>query len=265
MERERRSAVPVQMLADPPRSLAQRRDVRRVALFGRDLFEILSDESEELAEAGVAGTKVAEKFAVDGFGHSARVAPGDRSTCPIVGAEAPPSGFRKARRVTPEWSRRSYPARSRETALGAGPTKMSRRFGRYGLPYLPSVTASAAPPVARRGMARDGSPERASRSLGALALSRAPRGARVSTRRKENPNMLEITEKALVSRINRKLAHEGQAGEGLRKSRSSRARDDLGDFYVLDFSTNVVTEKDVDPERLGRKLGVLKPGEAVKS
>jgi len=37
----------------------------------------------------------------------------------------------------------------------------------------------------------------------------------------------------------------------------------LGDYYLLDWRTNAVHAKDVDPEELGRKLGVLRVWERV--
>jgi hypothetical protein len=69
-----------------------------------------------------------------------------------------------------------------------------------------------------------------------------------------------ITTRALVQRINRAL---GKRDEVLKITRGERARSDLGDFYVLDVSMNAVVSKDVDPEELGRKLGVLKEWERV--
>lgn len=70
-----------------------------------------------------------------------------------------------------------------------------------------------------------------------------------------------ITEKALLARINRKLSAEG---EQLRKSRGARCILDLGEFYVRDFSMNFVSETHVDPEALGRDIGVLKHYETVR-
>lgn len=69
-----------------------------------------------------------------------------------------------------------------------------------------------------------------------------------------------ITQKALISRINRKLAH---IGELLRRARGERWRQDLGDFYVTD-ENNCVTSKNIDPEEWGRELGVLLPNEHVE-
>lgn len=70
---------------------------------------------------------------------------------------------------------------------------------------------------------------------------------------------MRIAEKTLISRINRKLASEG---ERLRVSRSTQARVDLGDFYVTD-ENNCVTAKYVDLEQWGRDLGVLQANEKL--
>ena len=69
-----------------------------------------------------------------------------------------------------------------------------------------------------------------------------------------------ITRKALISRINRRLAHDG---ERLRSPRGELGRQELGDFYVTD-DNNCVTAKDVDPEEWARELGVLRPREQVE-
>lgn len=67
------------------------------------------------------------------------------------------------------------------------------------------------------------------------------------------PTRVPVTPRALLQRINRKLAHDGQA---LRASRG-RERDTLGDFYLLDTHQNTVIDHHVRPELLGRELGVL--------
>jgi len=70
------------------------------------------------------------------------------------------------------------------------------------------------------------------------------------------PKRVPITMRALLQRINRKLALEGRAGQGLKAMRGG-ARDGIGDYYLLDFDTNFISNPNVDPEALGRKLGVL--------
>jgi hypothetical protein len=69
-----------------------------------------------------------------------------------------------------------------------------------------------------------------------------------------------ITERALIQRINRKLWHDDEV---LKTARSERARFDLGDYYVLDWRINGIVGKNVDPEEMGRELGVLKAWEKV--
>jgi hypothetical protein len=65
-----------------------------------------------------------------------------------------------------------------------------------------------------------------------------------------------ISERALVARINRKLAPDL---EQLHKSR----RLDVGDYYLVDHRINGVIGKDVDVEALARELGVIKEWEKV--
>jgi hypothetical protein len=69
-----------------------------------------------------------------------------------------------------------------------------------------------------------------------------------------------VTKRALVQRLSRALAKEG---EGLRKSRGTQAHLDVGEYYAFDLSKNVITRKHFDLEELGRKLGVLEPFEAL--
>ena len=69
-----------------------------------------------------------------------------------------------------------------------------------------------------------------------------------------------VTERALVQRINRKLAKDQEV---VKKARGAATRD-LGDYYRLDAFRNAVMESNVDLEALGRKLGVLRVFEALK-
>lgn len=60
---------------------------------------------------------------------------------------------------------------------------------------------------------------------------------------------------ALILRINRRLAKDDQA---VRKCReTSRDHNELGDYYVVNTSMNVIVAKQVDLEEYGRELGVL--------
>jgi len=67
-----------------------------------------------------------------------------------------------------------------------------------------------------------------------------------------------VSERALVQRIGRALAKEG---EQLQKARGKKASLELGDYYTVSISRNFVVQKDVDIEKLGRELQVLRPYE----
>jgi hypothetical protein len=69
-----------------------------------------------------------------------------------------------------------------------------------------------------------------------------------------------VTMRALLQRINRKVAAQG---EQLKKTRSSRWRNELGDFFTISTGRNVITARHVNPEKYGRELGVLEPWESV--
>jgi hypothetical protein len=74
--------------------------------------------------------------------------------------------------------------------------------------------------------------------------------------------MTQITMEALVKRINRKLAHKR---EQLKKTRGADAWNDVGDYFVLDVERNLIVVTHLNPENLGRELGVLKRTETVKN
>jgi hypothetical protein len=65
--------------------------------------------------------------------------------------------------------------------------------------------------------------------------------------------------RVVVERINRKLAAKGQILMAMRKMKMTQH---LGDYYILDLSGNVL-DTHIDPEKLARKVGVLKEGEEV--
>ena len=71
---------------------------------------------------------------------------------------------------------------------------------------------------------------------------------------------LQVTERALIQRINRKLA---EYGEKLCKTRSERDRQRIGEFYVINTHINGVIRYDESPERLGREIEVLRPWEKL--
>ncbi len=76
---------------------------------------------------------------------------------------------------------------------------------------------------------------------------------------KKSDVKVPISERALVQRINRKLADEGQ----LVKKARERVATTLGDYFVVDLTSNAVMDQDVDLEKLGRELKVLHDYETV--
>ncbi|MCB1822541.1 MAG: hypothetical protein KDI73_13335 [Candidatus Competibacteraceae bacterium] len=76
-----------------------------------------------------------------------------------------------------------------------------------------------------------------------------------------NNHIMTITLKTLNSRINRKLDPVFQR---LRKNRSSKDWSHLGDYFIEDFHRNTVIASHVDPEKIGREIGVLIPLEQVR-
>jgi hypothetical protein len=69
---------------------------------------------------------------------------------------------------------------------------------------------------------------------------------------------LKVSPRALARRINRKLAKED------RQMRKNRVWDhNLGDYYVVEVSCNFIVGTHIDPEDLGRELGVLHEREAL--
>jgi hypothetical protein len=71
--------------------------------------------------------------------------------------------------------------------------------------------------------------------------------------------MSAVTRAAVLGRINRKLAHDG---ETMRTSRSERDRFDPGTHYI-ESANDFVYHKHVDLEALARELGVLCDTETV--
>ena len=71
-----------------------------------------------------------------------------------------------------------------------------------------------------------------------------------------------VTMRALIQRINRKLAIE--RGYVLKITRGNRWRGELGDYYAVDPKRNGIVREFIEPEDLGRELGVLRDWEQVK-
>ena len=73
--------------------------------------------------------------------------------------------------------------------------------------------------------------------------------------------IVKITERELLQRINRKLAKNI---EGLKKSGSDKSHNKADDYYTIEFDQNKITATDVDLEKLGKELGVLKDFEKLE-
>ena len=71
---------------------------------------------------------------------------------------------------------------------------------------------------------------------------------------------MKITERALLQRLNRKLAGEDLI---VKKTRAGRFAQELGEYFLLDFNHNRIVGKDVDLAAIGRERGVLQPWEIV--
>jgi len=69
-----------------------------------------------------------------------------------------------------------------------------------------------------------------------------------------------VTPTALLARVNRRLAAEGQV---MRKTRPGRSINDLGSYYIIDTSHNVILFKDIDLEAVAQELGAIKGWERV--
>ena len=78
----------------------------------------------------------------------------------------------------------------------------------------------------------------------------------------------QVSEAALIARINRKLKHQD---EMLRTARRYWAdghfleHPDLGRYFVVDLFRNLVIQTHVDLEELGREVGALREFEQVAS
>jgi hypothetical protein len=73
----------------------------------------------------------------------------------------------------------------------------------------------------------------------------------------------KITERALIGRINRKLASESQV---LKKNRvDSQWINDLGYFYLVDFQRNTIEADHIDLPTLAKEIGVLADFEELVS
>jgi len=69
-----------------------------------------------------------------------------------------------------------------------------------------------------------------------------------------------VSMRAIEQRINRKLAHDGEA---LKKLRGDRYRQELGRYYIVNLNRNYIEAQHVDPVALAQELGVLAAWETV--
>lgn len=77
----------------------------------------------------------------------------------------------------------------------------------------------------------------------------------------------KITERALYQRVARGLQHDGKAIRTARyivDGNSLREDPELGRYFVIDTSRNIIVDKRVDLQEYGRDLGVLKAWEEVE-
>lgn len=69
-----------------------------------------------------------------------------------------------------------------------------------------------------------------------------------------------VSIRAVIQRINRKLA---AVGKKLKRCRSERSRKSLGDYFVINDAMGVIVERFIDLETFGREVGALSDYEAV--
>lgn len=74
------------------------------------------------------------------------------------------------------------------------------------------------------------------------------------------PMKAPVSTRALIQRINRKLATEQQQ---LKATRGERWRNELGDYYIIDVNINGIIAKHVDLEKLGREMECLPKWETL--
>ena len=77
-----------------------------------------------------------------------------------------------------------------------------------------------------------------------------------------------VTLRALVQRINRHLKKDGEqlmkARERDKDRQGNYRQGGFGPWYIVDFNLKGVIDVDIEPEELGRELGVLRPWETLE-
>ncbi len=71
---------------------------------------------------------------------------------------------------------------------------------------------------------------------------------------------VSVSKRAICQRINRKLVEKQQV---LKATRGLAAKEEVGDYYVIDPYRNVVVLTRVNLQRLALDLGVIEPWEKL--
>ena len=74
--------------------------------------------------------------------------------------------------------------------------------------------------------------------------------------------LVPVSERALFSRVDRALRKNGELIR--RCKQNTMAFTMLGSYYLMDIERNQITTADVDLEKIGRKMKVLRPYEALQ-
>jgi hypothetical protein len=70
----------------------------------------------------------------------------------------------------------------------------------------------------------------------------------------------QISKRALIARINRRLAADGRA---LKATRTEADRESMGDFFIVELERGRIVEAKVDLVARAKELDILKPYEQV--
>ena len=77
-----------------------------------------------------------------------------------------------------------------------------------------------------------------------------------------NSQKVKVSERALLARLNRKLAAENLTVK--KCAESSRWHSNLGDYYCVDMALNTITASHIGLEGWGREYGCLKGFEELE-
>lgn len=78
--------------------------------------------------------------------------------------------------------------------------------------------------------------------------------------RQATKQKVPVSERATIQRINRKLRPDMCA---LKQTRGERARMDLGYWYVIDYTHNIIIAQNINLESYAREVGALAEHEEV--